>query len=108
MNQELYKARAKIAKSLAHEARLKIVSVLAEQGDTCACEFVEFLDLSQPSVSRHLSVLKDAGVISSKKEGLNVIYKLQMQCIANFFSCIDDVLLAKVKNRQKELGIKKE
>ena len=105
MNQELFKARAAIAKALAHEARLKIIDILSKNGETCACEFTEALELSQPSVSKHLSVLKNVGIISSVKDGLNVIYKLEMPCAATFFSCIDEILFTRIKSRQKMLGL---
>jgi len=105
LNEQLYKARAEVAKAMAHQARLKIISILAENGDTCACEFTGSLNLSQPSVSKHLSVLRNSGIISSKKEGLNVIYKLEMPCAATFFSCIDEILLSRINNRKEALGL---
>jgi ArsR family transcriptional regulator len=64
-------------RALGHPARLKIMQVLAERG-TCICsDVVDELPLAQSTVSQHLKVLKDAGLIAGRIEGLSVCY-----CIA--------------------------
>ncbi|MEC9488277.1 MAG: metalloregulator ArsR/SmtB family transcription factor [Halanaerobium sp.] len=102
MKESLYQARAEVAKALAHATRLQIIDILAEGGH-CVCELTELLGISQSSVSKHLGVLKKAGVVDSEKDGLNVNYSLRIPCVSGFFGCIDRVLAADLKRREEEL-----
>ncbi len=65
----------KIFKSLSDPTRLKIVELLAKK-EICACEFVPFVKKAQPTVSQHLRILENAGIVKSRKEGKMVIYSL--------------------------------
>jgi ArsR family transcriptional regulator len=56
--------------------RLKILGFIQRYGDVCVCEITESLQLSQPLVSRHLRMLKSAGLVQSRKEGKWMIYSL--------------------------------
>lgn len=105
ISKEIYRARADIAKALAHETRLEIIDILSEKGGHCVCELTELLGVSQSTVSKHLGVLKKAGIIDSKKEGLNVIYFLRTPCVNNFFSCLDQVLHLELQKRRKQLEL---
>jgi ArsR family transcriptional regulator len=100
MGKQLFRERAKIAKALAHEARLEIINILHNEGPRCVGELTELLELSQPAVSKHLSLLKEADIISSQKDGMNVIYKLEVLCTVNFFDCIDEILLDRIERRK--------
>lgn len=88
-----YQARAKVIKALAHPTRLLIVDQIAEQ-EKCVCELRELIGADMSTVSKHLSVLKDAGVVSDEKRGLMVFYRLRVPCILNLFGCIEGVLKA--------------
>jgi ArsR family transcriptional regulator, arsenate/arsenite/antimonite-responsive transcriptional repressor len=65
---------ATIFKALSDETRLRIIKLL-EQGELCVCDIVAALDLIQPKVSFHLNVLKDAGLLKSRKEGKWMLYR---------------------------------
>ncbi|MCC6694766.1 MAG: helix-turn-helix transcriptional regulator [Candidatus Hydrogenedentes bacterium] len=91
--QSRYQARAKVIKALAHPTRLFIVDQLADQ-EKCVCELTEMIGADMSTVSKHLSVLKDAGVVSDEKRGLMVFYRLRVPCILNLFGCIEGVLKA--------------
>ncbi len=80
--------RAEVFKALGHADRLRIVDDLAG-GERCVCELVESVGSSWSTVSRHLSVLKDAGVVSDEKRGLQVFYKLALPCVSSFMDCLD-------------------
>jgi DNA-binding transcriptional ArsR family regulator len=67
-NEEALSSEAKIFKALSDINRLKIVQLLKE-GELCACELTFVLSNSQSTVSHHLSVLKNAGLIKERKEG---------------------------------------
>ena len=105
INKKIYKARAEIAKALAHETRLEIIDILKEKGEKCVCELTEILEVSQSTVSKHLGVLKKAGIVDSEKEGLNVTYSLQTPCVKRFFNCLDQILEKDLKRREEELEL---
>ena len=66
---------AAIAKALADPVRLQLVDVLRKHaGKVCVCELVPLFDLSQPTVSHHLKVLRDAGLVASERRGLWAYY----------------------------------
>jgi ArsR family transcriptional regulator len=62
--------------ALADPVRLSFVRQLAETDCVCACDFSECCDVSQPTISHHLKVLRDAGVVTSERQGTNIVYSL--------------------------------
>ena len=102
---ELYEVRTKVAKALAHETRLEIIDILKEHQNRCVCELTEELKVSQSSVSKHLGILKNAGIVDSRKEGLNVSYYLRTPCVTNFFTCLDRILEEDFKKRKEQLDL---
>ncbi|HKL12392.1 MAG TPA: metalloregulator ArsR/SmtB family transcription factor, partial [Halanaerobiales bacterium] len=103
MDEKLFEARAKIMKALANKYRLKIVDTLGENLNMCVNDLVKELDLNQSSVSKHLNILKSAGVVKAKKEGLKVYYSLRTPCIINYFVCIDNVIQSDIEDRMNVL-----
>jgi ArsR family transcriptional regulator, arsenate/arsenite/antimonite-responsive transcriptional repressor len=66
---------AQVAKALGDPVRLQLIDVLRRQaGEVCVCELVPLFDLSQPTVSHHLKVLRDAGLVGSERRGLWAFY----------------------------------
>ena len=90
-NTNKYEAKAQIFKALAHPSRLMMVDELSK-GERCVCELRELVDADLSTVSKHLSVLKNAGIVDDDKRGLKVYYRLKVPCIPNFFSCVEAVL----------------
>ena len=84
-------SRAKVFKALAHPSRLFILEQLTD-GERCVCELTDMIGADMSTVSKHLSVLKNAGVIQDDKRGLQVYYSLKMPCILRFFDCVGEVL----------------
>ncbi|HQI17085.1 MAG TPA: metalloregulator ArsR/SmtB family transcription factor [Bacillota bacterium] len=74
MNQD-YNANARIIKALSDPSRLKIVDILS-CGGKCACEILEHFDLTQPTLSHHMKVLMECGIVECRKEGLWNYYSL--------------------------------
>ena len=99
--QALFEARADIAKALAHPTRLFIVDMLSK-GERCVCELREAVGADISTVSKHLSVLKKAGILEDDKRGLQVYYRLRCTCVLSFFSCIEGVLR---ENAKKQLSL---
>ena len=62
--------------ALADPVRLSIVRQLAAADDVCACDFTECCTVSQPTISHHLKVLREAGVVVSQRQGTNIVYSL--------------------------------
>ncbi len=85
-----YKAQAEIIKALAHPTRLFIVDELS-RGERCVCELTDMIGVEMPTVSRHLSQLKSAGILVDEKRGSQVFYRLRVPCVLNFFKCIKAV-----------------
>ena len=99
--QLLFEKQAEIAKAIAHPLRIAIVDFLRD-GEQCVCDIAESIGSERSNVSRHLSVMVNAGVLEYRKEGLKVIYSLRTPCILEFFSCVTDVLKQQVRD-SKEL-----
>ena len=98
-----YEARVKIIKALAHPARLLIVDELAQHGERCVCELTEMIGTDMSTVSRHLSQLRNAGIVTDEKRGTTVYYRLRVQCIMNFFECVESVMACNAKSQQELL-----
>ncbi len=79
---------AAVFKALGHPARVAMVRYLAG-GERCVCELVETVGLGWSTVSRHLGVLREAGVVSDEKRGLQVFYRLELPCVARFLDCLE-------------------
>ena len=97
--QALFEARAVIVKALAHPTRLFIVNELSK-GERCVCELREEIGADISTVSKHLSVLKNAGIVEDDKRGLQVFYRLRVPCILNFFGCVENVLQENARRHQ--------
>ncbi|MES1949241.1 DNA-binding transcriptional repressor [Salinisphaera sp. S4-8] len=65
--------------ALADNTRLRCVMLIAQHGELCVCELVHALDLSQPKISRHLKLLRDAGVVDDRRERVWVYYRIGKQ-----------------------------
>jgi ArsR family transcriptional regulator len=68
--------------ALADPARLAIVRQLASETETCACDFTACCDVRQPTVSHHLRVLREAGVVTSERRGTWIFYRLLPEAAA--------------------------
>jgi len=98
----LFEKQAEIAKAVAHPLRIAVVNFLKD-GEQCVCDIAEHVGAERSNVSRHLSVMVNAGVLEYRKEGLKVIYRLKCVCILDFFSCITGVLKQQAKENKKLL-----
>lgn len=94
----LYEAKAKVLKALAHPTRLWIAEQLSA-GEMCVCEFVDQVDADFSTVSKHLSVLKQAGIVKDDKRGKQVYYMLRVPCVLNFMDCVQEVIKQNAKEQ---------
>lgn len=84
------KKNAEVFKALGHPTRLWIVEQLAD-GEHCVCEFVEAVGADFSTISKHLSILKQAGIIEDDKRGKQVYYTLRCPCILDMMKCLEKV-----------------
>jgi len=85
-----YKKRSDVIKALAHPTRLFIVDFLSD-GEKCVCEIVQQVGADISTISKHLSVMKNVGIVDSEKRGLNVFYKMTCPCISKLFDCLESI-----------------
>ena len=90
--------RASVLKALAHPARLFMIEQLAEKS-YCVCEITEMVGLDVSTVSKHLTILKNAGLVNVEKKGKQVFYSLRMRCALNFLDCVEAVLREQAQDR---------
>lgn len=88
-----WEARAQVMKAMAHPSRLMIVDELS-QGERCVADLRDLVGGDVSTVSRHLAVLKNAGLVFDDKRGNQVFYALRTPCVLNFFECVESVLQA--------------
>lgn len=96
----LAEARARVIKALAHPSRIYMVARLSS-GDASVGELVKAVGDDVSTISKHLSILRQAGLLSDRKEGNRVLYSLRCPCIMEFIHCVDDVI---VKDAERGLA----
>jgi len=84
-------ARANIIKAMAHPTRLFIIEELSKS-EQCVCKLTEMIGADISTVSKHLSVLRTAGIIQDDKRGAQVFYQLKTPCILKYLECVESVL----------------
>lgn len=83
---------ASLLKAAADPHRLTILATLARAGEeVCVCEFTETLPLNQPTVSHHLRILRDAGLVEAERRGTWVYYRLASNAHARLSAALDGV-----------------
>ena len=102
MDYKKAKIRAAILKALAHPVRVMIVETLA-RGEKCVCDLKELVGDDISTVSRHLAVLREAGIVSTEKRGTSVYYRLELCCLDNFLTCTGELIRTQAKTRLASL-----
>ena len=97
-----FETRAAVLKALAHPTRLFMIEELAEKS-YCVQELTEMVGLDVSTVSKHLSILKNAGLVTIEKKGKQVFYSLRMHCALNFLDCVEAVLKEQVQDRMNAI-----
>jgi ArsR family transcriptional regulator len=77
-----YRRLARVHGALANEVRLRIIELISAHNEMCVCELVDALEMSQANISRHVSVLRDAGLIEDRKVGTWVLLRVDEGAIA--------------------------
>lgn len=98
----MYEAKAAVLKALGHPTRLWMAEQLAD-GERCVCELVEGVGADFSTISKHLSVLKQAGIVDMDKRGKKVFYRLKVPCILSFMTCVETVIQTRLKEQAELL-----
>jgi ArsR family transcriptional regulator len=97
-------ARARVLKAMAHPTRLFIIEEL-EKGEQCVCDLTAMIGADISTVSKHLTVLRQAGIVLDDKRGNQVFYRLRVPCILNFFGCVESVLESRAQDQAAYLTV---
>lgn len=87
-------AKAEVFKALAHPTRILFVEELAK-GEQCVCELTALVDADISTVSKHLSILRRAGIVNDEKRGNMVFYSLAAPCVLKFLLCVEGMVEAR-------------
>jgi DNA-binding transcriptional ArsR family regulator len=102
--QAKYEARANVIKAMAHPTRLFIIDELSRSDERCVCELTEMIGVDMSTVSRHLAMLKNAGIIEDQKRGSQVYYSLRCRCVLEFVECVESVMKHNATDQQRLLA----
>ncbi len=98
----IYKEQAKIFRALANPVRLYIINELTDR-EYCLCDLTKKIALDKSTISRHLKILKEAGITSTRKNGNVVYYSLKLHCILDYIKCVNDLIVHNINEQLKIL-----
>ncbi|MGQ9513114.1 ArsR/SmtB family transcription factor [Thermodesulfitimonas sp.] len=93
---KVWEMAAGVLRALGHPLRLKIVEFLRE-GERCVCEIIPAVGAGQSVVSKHLLVLRQAGILEARKRGLRVIYRIRDPAVLELCDLAREVVLRRVR-----------
>jgi len=96
-------ARAEVLKALAHPSRMFIVERLQSEPH-CVCELTDLIGADTSTVSKHLSILKNAGIVQDRKEGTTVYYSLTCDCIESIIEGVERVVRNRFEKQRKAVA----
>ncbi len=102
MTSQIYLIKAAFLRALAHPLRLQILEILC-RGESSAGQITQTLGVDQPTVSRHLGILKQGGLVAARQEGASVLYKIQNEDMAQFLQKLTELLRRKLQVDQELL-----
>lgn len=100
MNQKILEGQASILKALGQPTRLQILELLTD-GERCVCEIFPAIHQEQANVSKHLSILKQAGILESRKDGLRILYRIKTPEILDLLTGVSKLLKAQANEQHR-------
>ena len=101
---ERFRRDARVLRALANETRLMIIDRLAE-GECCVCELVDMVGCDQSTVSKHLALLRQTGVVEGERRGNHIYYRLLTPCVLSVLACAARV---REDRNARESGVNRE
>ncbi len=99
---ERLRLKAEVFKAMGHPLRLGVIELL-QGGEKCVCEIVEEVGTEISNVSKHLSVLKKAGIVADRRDGLKIMYRLTMPCALDFSRCVENVVIKRLDEQRSAM-----
>jgi ArsR family transcriptional regulator len=103
-DENLIHIESDLLRAIAQPTRLRILYFLKD-GEKCACEIIPKMKEDQSNISRHLTLMKDAGILESRKEGVSVYYKIKDKRVFTLLSLVDEMIKAEIKEKAKVVKI---
>lgn len=92
----LYERRARICQVLADAKRLRLIDALRDEAEKSVGELADVLGASYPNVSQHLNVMRDAGLVTSRRDGTTIYYRLAYPQITQACDIVCDILRSQI------------
>lgn len=92
---QIRRAQAKMFKALGHPSRLLMLDAL-RSGAKCVCDLHALVGNDMSTVSKHLAVLREAGLVETEKCGTNIYYRLSLCCLDSFLKCSEDAIRQRI------------
>ena len=102
-----YRQLARVHGALANEVRLQIIELVSAHNEMCVCELVDQLAMSQANISRHVSVLRDAGLVRDRKVGTWVLLRVDEEAIGAASGRLLDVVRRNHRESTHEDAVKR-
>jgi DNA-binding transcriptional ArsR family regulator len=99
---ERLRLKAEVFKAMGHPLRLGVVEFL-QMGERCVCEIVDHVGTEMSNVSKHLGILKKAGIVADRRDGLKIMYSLTMPCAVDFARCVEGVVIKRLEDQRAVL-----
>lgn len=99
MEKKLYELQAELCKTLANPKRLEILDILRENQEISVNHLAEMLEIPKANTSQHLAVLRQAGVVNTRKDGINVYYSLRSHKITEACHLTREILLERLEDQ---------
>jgi len=96
---EQLRLKAEVFKAMGHPLRLGVIEFLRD-GEKCVCEIVDHLGTGMSNISKHLSVLKNAGIVTDRRDGLKMMYSLTMPCALDFARCVEGTVIKRLEEQR--------
>jgi len=99
MDRSLYEMQAQLCKTLSNPKRLEILDILKAEGEITVNGLAEKLEIPKANTSQHLAVLRQAGVVTTRRDGINVFYSLRSERISEACSLTRQILVENLENQ---------
>jgi len=104
LNSDMIELESSYLKAIAQPTRLKILYFLRD-GEKCQCEIIPKMKEDQSNISRHLTHMRDLGILESHREGVSIYYKIKDKKIFSLLSLVDEMVRTEIKEKVKLVKI---
>jgi len=104
LNSDLIELESSYLKAMAQPTRLKILYFLRDE-EKCQCEIIPKMKEDQSNISRHLTHMRDLGILESRREGVSIYYKIKDKKIFSLLSLVDEMVKTEIKEKAKQVKI---